>query len=93
MIKQKPVLVVICVPDIDDNNVTFFCRVNAKYASKGSKKHKYLKKCHYHEETDPYCPNFRLGYIANQARENFSELCRTVSILRLTHHDWDQLLI
>lgn len=57
-----------------------FCRVNAKYASKEHKKNKYLKKCHYHEEKDPYCPNFRLGYIANQARENFSELCRTVSM-------------
>lgn len=41
--------------------------------------HKYLNKCHYDEEKEPYCPNFRLGYIAEQARENFSELCRTVS--------------
>lgn len=41
---------------------------------------KYLSKCLYDEEKEPYCPNFRLGYIADQARENFSELCRTVSI-------------
>lgn len=40
---------------------------------------KYLSKCHYHTDKEPYCPNFRLGYIATQARENFSELCRTVS--------------
>ncbi|XP_017269225.1 P2X purinoceptor 2 [Kryptolebias marmoratus] len=63
-------------------------RVNAKYASKGHKKHKYLKKCHYHEETDPYCPNFRLGYIANQARENFSELCRTGGVIGV-FINWD----
>lgn len=40
---------------------------------------KYLNKCHYDEDKEPYCPNFRLGYIAEKARENFSELCRTVS--------------
>ncbi|XP_028270562.1 P2X purinoceptor 2 [Parambassis ranga] len=43
--------------------------------------HKYLKKCHYHEEKEPYCPNFRLGYIADQARENFSDLCRTGGVI------------
>ncbi len=41
---------------------------------------RYLSKCHYDEEREPYCPNFRLGFIAEQARENFSELCRTVSV-------------
>ncbi|XP_035022313.1 P2X purinoceptor 2 [Hippoglossus stenolepis] len=42
---------------------------------------KYLSKCHYDEETDPYCPKFRLGYIANKARENFTELCKTGGVI------------
>lgn len=54
-------------------------RGNIKDASSKRDMHRYLNKCHYHEEKEPYCPNFRLGYIAEQARENFSELCRTVS--------------
>uniref|UniRef100_A0A3B1KDH2 P2X purinoceptor n=1 Tax=Astyanax mexicanus TaxID=7994 RepID=A0A3B1KDH2_ASTMX len=39
------------------------------------RKPKKLLKCHYHPNTNPYCPVFRLGYIAEQAREKFSELC------------------
>ncbi|XP_034026117.1 P2X purinoceptor 2 [Thalassophryne amazonica] len=42
---------------------------------------RYLNKCHYDEETQPYCPNFRLGYIAHKARENFSELCKTGGVI------------
>ncbi|CAB1321596.1 unnamed protein product [Coregonus sp. 'balchen'] len=42
---------------------------------------KYLNKCHYNEEKHPYCPIFRLGYIAEQAREKFSELCRTGGVI------------
>ncbi|XP_062310474.1 P2X purinoceptor 2 [Osmerus eperlanus] len=42
---------------------------------------KYLNKCHYHEEKAPYCPVFRLGYIAEQAREKFSELCKTGGVI------------
>lgn len=45
--------------------------------------HKYLSKCHYDEEKEPYCPNFRLGFIADHARENFSELCKTVSMSKI----------
>ncbi|KAM3868283.1 P2X purinoceptor 2 [Diretmus argenteus] len=44
-------------------------------------KPKYLNKCHYDAEKEPYCPNFRLGYIADQAREKFSELCRTGGVI------------
>lgn len=54
-------------------------RGNIKDASTKRDMQKYLSKCHYHEDEQPYCPNFRLGYIADQARENFSELCKTVS--------------
>uniref|UniRef100_A0A673Y695 P2X purinoceptor n=1 Tax=Salmo trutta TaxID=8032 RepID=A0A673Y695_SALTR len=42
---------------------------------------KYLNKCHYNEKKHPYCPIFRLGYIAEQAREKFSELCRTGGVI------------
>ena len=43
-------------------------------------KPKKLLRCHYHPETNPYCPVFSLGFIAAQAREKFSELCLTVCI-------------
>ncbi|XP_035513624.1 P2X purinoceptor 2 [Morone saxatilis] len=56
-------------------------RGNIKDASNKREMQKYLNKCHYDEEKDPYCPNFRLGYIADQARENFSELCRTGGVI------------
>ncbi|XP_004072454.1 P2X purinoceptor 2 [Oryzias latipes] len=52
------------------------------------RKRKYLNKCQYNEETDPYCPNFRLGYIASQARESFSELCRTGGVIGV-FINWD----
>ncbi|XP_055054424.1 P2X purinoceptor 2 [Misgurnus anguillicaudatus] len=44
-------------------------------------KPKKLTRCHYHPETNPYCPVFSLGFIAEQAREKFSELCRTGGII------------
>uniref|UniRef100_A0A8B9JT40 P2X purinoceptor n=1 Tax=Astyanax mexicanus TaxID=7994 RepID=A0A8B9JT40_ASTMX len=45
------------------------------------RKPKKLLKCHYHPDTNPYCPVFRLGYIAEQAREKFSELCQTGGVI------------
>uniref|UniRef100_W5K0X8 P2X purinoceptor n=1 Tax=Astyanax mexicanus TaxID=7994 RepID=W5K0X8_ASTMX len=45
------------------------------------RKPKKLLKCHYHPNTNPYCPVFRLGYIAEQAREKFSELCQTGGVI------------
>ncbi|KAI5613313.1 P2X purinoceptor 2, partial [Silurus asotus] len=51
-------------------------RVNIK-----PRKPKKLLRCHYHPETNPYCPVFRLGYIADQAREKFSELCETGGVI------------
>ncbi|XP_008333739.1 P2X purinoceptor 2 [Cynoglossus semilaevis] len=56
-------------------------RGNIKDASNKRNLHKYLSKCHYDEEKEPYCPNFRLGYIAHKARENFSELCKTGGVI------------
>ncbi|XP_003792931.1 P2X purinoceptor 2 isoform X1 [Otolemur garnettii] len=45
--------------------------------SKGNiadRKDEYLKHCSFHEVSDPYCPIFRLGFIVEQAGENFTEL-------------------
>lgn len=64
---------------LQSNCVHLFGSGNIKDASNKRDMQKYLSKCHYHTDKEPYCPNFRLGYIATQARENFSELCRTVS--------------
>ncbi|XP_019956631.1 P2X purinoceptor 2 [Paralichthys olivaceus] len=56
-------------------------RGNIKDMPNKRKMQKYLSKCQYDEENEPYCPNFRLGYIANKARENFSELCKTGGVI------------
>ncbi|XP_023125687.1 P2X purinoceptor 2 [Amphiprion ocellaris] len=56
-------------------------RGNVKDASNKREMQKFLQKCSYHEEKEPYCPNFRLSYIAEQARENFTELCRTGGVI------------
>ncbi|XP_029367202.1 P2X purinoceptor 2 [Echeneis naucrates] len=63
-------------------------RGNVKDASNKRTLQKYLSKCHYDEEKEPYCPNFRLGYIAHQAKENFSELCRTGGVIGV-FINWD----
>lgn len=74
------------------NCAHLFGRGNIKDTSNKREVQKYLSKCHYHEDKDPYCPNFRLGYIATQARENFSELCRTVSFaVSCAARIWDGL--
>ncbi|KAJ8415286.1 hypothetical protein AAFF_G00422660 [Aldrovandia affinis] len=52
------------------------------------KKRKYLKKCRYDEEKHPYCPVFRLGYIAAQAMMNFSDLCEQGGIIGV-YINWD----
>lgn len=38
----------------------------------------YLKHCTFHEASDLYCPIFKLGFIVEQAGENFTELAHTV---------------
>lgn len=38
----------------------------------------YLKHCLFDEASHLYCPIFRLGFIVEQAGENFTELARTV---------------
>uniref|UniRef100_A0A667YL37 P2X purinoceptor n=1 Tax=Myripristis murdjan TaxID=586833 RepID=A0A667YL37_9TELE len=56
-------------------------RGNIKESPNRRNRQRYLSKCHYDEEKEPYCPIFRLGYIANKAREKFSELCRTGGVI------------
>ncbi|KAM4616359.1 P2X purinoceptor 2 [Polymixia lowei] len=56
-------------------------RGNIKEASNKRNRQKYLSKCLYDEVKEPYCPNFRLGYIADQAREKFSDLCSTGGVI------------
>lgn len=38
----------------------------------------YLKHCTFDEVSDLYCPIFKLGFIVEQAGENFTELAHTV---------------
>lgn len=38
----------------------------------------YLKRCTFDEVSDLYCPIFKLGFIVEQAGENFTELAHTV---------------
>ncbi|XP_047448265.1 P2X purinoceptor 2 [Mugil cephalus] len=63
-------------------------RGNIKDASTKREVKRYLNKCNYDKEKEPYCPNFSLGYIAAQARENFSELCRTGGVIGV-FINWD----
>ena len=43
-----------------------------------SRKDGYLKHCTFHEVSDLYCPIFKLGYIVEQAGENFTQLAHAV---------------
>lgn len=40
---------------------------------------KNLKHCTFDQDSDPYCPIFKLGFIVEQAGENFTELAHKVS--------------
>lgn len=43
-----------------------------------NRKDGYLKHCTFHEVSDLYCPIFKLGYIVEQAGENFTQLAHSV---------------
>ncbi|XP_029427496.1 P2X purinoceptor 2 isoform X2 [Rhinatrema bivittatum] len=52
--------------------------------SKGNiEEHKgdYLKECSFHPLTDLYCPIFKLGFIVQQAGENFTELAKKGGVI------------
>ncbi|XP_060048680.1 P2X purinoceptor 2 isoform X2 [Erinaceus europaeus] len=48
----------------------------------------YLKHCTFHETSDLYCPIFRLGFIVEQAGENFTELALTGGVIGVIIN-WD----
>ncbi|KAB1255679.1 P2X purinoceptor 2 [Camelus dromedarius] len=59
--------------------------------SKGNIEHRkdgYLKHCTFHEVSDLYCPIFKLGYIVEQAGENFTELAHTGGVIGVIIN-WD----
>ncbi|KAJ3603694.1 hypothetical protein NHX12_028438 [Muraenolepis orangiensis] len=84
-VREPPLLEAINFTVFIENSIRFpqfdVTRLNTKDASNKRMRRKYLNKCHYDEEKEPYCPIFRLGYIAEQARENFAELCRTGGVI------------
>uniref|UniRef100_A0A8C8XX28 P2X purinoceptor n=1 Tax=Panthera leo TaxID=9689 RepID=A0A8C8XX28_PANLE len=59
--------------------------------SKGNIEHRkdgYLKRCTFDEVSDPYCPIFKLGFIVEQAGENFTELAHTGGVIGVIIN-WD----
>ncbi|XP_070076592.1 P2X purinoceptor 2 isoform X1 [Equus caballus] len=59
--------------------------------SKGNienRKDGYLKRCTFHEVSDLYCPIFKLGFIVEQAGENFTELAHTGGVIGVIIN-WD----
>ncbi|KAM5238807.1 P2X purinoceptor 2 [Ctenodactylus gundi] len=48
----------------------------------------YLRRCTFDQASDPYCPIFRLGYIVEQAGENFTELAHRGGVLGVVIN-WD----
>lgn len=53
-----------------------------------NRKDGYLKHCTFHEVSDLYCPIFKLGYIVEQAGENFTELAHTVRVPESEQDNW-----
>ncbi|XP_060026555.1 P2X purinoceptor 2 isoform X1 [Lagenorhynchus albirostris] len=59
--------------------------------SKGNienRKDGYLKHCTFHEVSDLYCPIFKLGYIVEQAGENFTQLAVSGGVIGVIIN-WD----
>uniref|UniRef100_G1TEB8 P2X purinoceptor n=1 Tax=Oryctolagus cuniculus TaxID=9986 RepID=G1TEB8_RABIT len=59
--------------------------------SKGNianRKDNYLKRCTFNEVSDLYCPIFKLGFIVEQAGENFSELAHKGGVIGVIIN-WD----
>nr|XP_004668931.2 P2X purinoceptor 2 isoform X2 [Jaculus jaculus] len=53
-----------------------------------SQKNDYLKRCTFDSDFDPYCPIFRLGFIVEQAGENFEELAHKGGVIGVIIN-WD----
>ncbi|XP_063081414.1 P2X purinoceptor 2 isoform X1 [Cavia porcellus] len=59
--------------------------------SKGNIAHReddYLRRCTFDQGFDPYCPIFRLGFIVEQAGENFTELAHRGGVIGVIIN-WD----
>ncbi|XP_013359099.1 PREDICTED: P2X purinoceptor 2 isoform X2 [Chinchilla lanigera] len=59
--------------------------------SKGNIAHRegdYLRRCTFEQGSDPYCPIFRLGFIVEQAGENFTELAHRGGVIGVIIN-WD----
>ncbi|XP_004635897.1 P2X purinoceptor 2 isoform X1 [Octodon degus] len=59
--------------------------------SKGNIAHReddYLRRCTFDQGSDPYCPIFRLGFIVEQAGENFTELAHRGGVIGIVIN-WD----
>ncbi|CAO2629421.1 P2X purinoceptor 2 [Lemmus lemmus] len=76
-------------------NFTILIKNNIHYPkfkfSKGniaSQKNDYLKHCTFDQDSDPYCPIFRLGFIVEQAGENFTELAHKGGVIGVIIN-WD----
>lgn len=64
-------LLLLCV-----SNQILFCRNNIIRTSNAT----YLQSCIYNNETDPFCPVFKLGDMVRAAGHNFSEMALKVGI-------------
>ncbi|XP_069870246.1 P2X purinoceptor 2-like [Dipodomys merriami] len=76
-------------------NLTVLIKNSVRYPrlrfSKGNlagRRGDYLKRCTFERDRDPYCPIFRLGFIADQAGENFTELAHGGGVLGVLIN-WD----
>ncbi|EDM14053.1 purinergic receptor P2X, ligand-gated ion channel, 2, isoform CRA_h [Rattus norvegicus] len=77
-----------CVPyyhgDSKTCEVSAWCPVEDGTSDKGniaSQKSDYLKHCTFDQDSDPYCPIFRLGFIVEKAGENFTELAHKGGVI------------
>jgi hypothetical protein len=59
---------------------TGLCFLSLLRGNIASQKDDYLKRCTFDQDSDPYCPIFRLGFIVEQAGENFTELAHKVRV-------------
>ncbi|XP_006901067.1 PREDICTED: P2X purinoceptor 2 [Elephantulus edwardii] len=76
-------------------NFTIFIKNTIHYPkfrfTKGNianKRDDYLKHCTFDEVSDPYCPIFKLGFIVEKARENFTELAHKGGVIGVIIN-WD----
>lgn len=70
----------VCVSPPNPSLLGVFCRGNIKDYEDG-----YLRSCTFNETTDLYCPIFKLGFIVDQAGENFSALAEKVNKMTFPH--------